>query len=161
MQQCYLESVADMTYVAVTKCHFWNRFSKFWIENENTSGPEAMGGHRGSKRRSKSCFKTPKTTQNYRSKQGLHSDLLHILSSYFIFQPCDDWRKNNWVLCKLENAQSTYLNNLSRFRTRVSVQGVKSFDGHFACLCGEFGFYEVKKKFQKDKGNTFTLYSFL
>ena len=28
---------------------------------------------------------------------------------------------------------------------RVSVQGVKSLDGHFACLCREFDFYEVKK----------------
>ena len=29
LQQCYLENVADMTYVAVTKCHFWSKFSKF------------------------------------------------------------------------------------------------------------------------------------
>ena len=29
---------------------------------------------------------------------------------------------------------------------RVSVQGVKSLDGHFACLCRGFDFYEVKKK---------------
>ena len=28
---------------------------------------------------------------------------------------------------------------------RVSVQGVKSLDGHFACLCRGFEFYEVKK----------------
>ena len=27
---------------------------------------------------------------------------------------------------------------------RVSVQGVKSLGGHFACLCREFEFYEVK-----------------
>ena len=43
---------------------------------------------------------------------------------------------------------------------RVSVQGVKSLGGHFACLCREFEFYEVKKIniiFQKEKGNTFTL----
>ena len=26
---------------------------------------------------------------------------------------------------------------------RVSVQGVKSLGGHFACLCREFDFYEV------------------
>ena len=31
-------------------------------------------------------------------------------------------------------------------RTRVSVQGVKSLGGHFACLCRGFEFYEVKKK---------------
>ena len=47
--------------------------------------------------------------------------------------------------------------------TRVSVQGVKSLGGHFACLCQGFEFYEVKKKsffviiFQKENGNTFTL----
>ena len=29
---------------------------------------------------------------------------------------------------------------------RVSVQGVKSLGGHFACLCWGFEFYEVKKK---------------
>ena len=46
---------------------------------------------------------------------------------------------------------------------RVSVQGVKSLDGHFACLCQGFEFYEVKKNFfviifQKENGNTFTLF---
>ena len=30
---------------------------------------------------------------------------------------------------------------------RVSVQGVKSRGGHFACLCRGFEFYEVKKFF--------------
>ena len=43
---------------------------------------------------------------------------------------------------------------------RVSVQGVKSLGGHFACLCREFDFYDVKKNniiFQKEKGNTFKL----
>ena len=29
LQRCYLESVADMTYVAVTKFDFWSKFSKF------------------------------------------------------------------------------------------------------------------------------------
>ena len=48
-------------------------------------------------------------------------------------------------------------------KTRVSVQGVKSLGGHFACLCRGFEFYEVKKKnfviiFQKENGNTFTLF---
>ena len=44
--------------------------------------------------------------------------------------------------------------------TRVSVQGVKLIGDHFACLCREFDFYEVKNNiiiFQKEKGNTFTL----
>jgi hypothetical protein len=47
-------------------------------------------------------------------------------------------------------------------RGRVSGQGVKSLGGHFACLCREFDFYEVKTIFfiiifQKEIGNTFTL----
>ena len=29
---------------------------------------------------------------------------------------------------------------------RVSVQGVKSLGGHFACVCRGFDFYEVEKK---------------
>ena len=45
---------------------------------------------------------------------------------------------------------------------RVSVEGVKSLGGHFACLCRGFEFYEAKKKnviiFQKENGNTFTLF---
>ena len=32
-----------------------------------------------------------------------------------------------------------------RILPRVSVQGVKSLGGHFACLCRGFEFYEVKK----------------
>ena len=43
---------------------------------------------------------------------------------------------------------------------RVSVQGVKSLGNHFACLCREFDFSDVKKNiiiFQKEKGNTFPL----
>ena len=50
--------------------------------------------------------------------------------------------------------------NLISINTRVSVQGVKSLGGHFACLCRGFEFYEVKKNviiFQKENGNTFTL----
>ena len=45
---------------------------------------------------------------------------------------------------------------------RVSVQGVKSLGGHFACLCRGFEFYEGKKKiviiFQKENENAFTLF---
>ena len=29
LQRCGLESVADMTYVAITKFNFWSKFSKF------------------------------------------------------------------------------------------------------------------------------------
>ena len=40
---------------------------------------------------------------------------------------------------------------------RVSVQGVKSLGGHFACLCKGFDFYEEKKcyYFSKRKGKYF------
>ena len=45
---------------------------------------------------------------------------------------------------------------------RVSVQGAKSLGGHFACLCRDFDFHEIIKKtyiiFNKEKGNTFTLF---
>ena len=34
---------------------------------------------------------------------------------------------------------------IHRYVTRVSVQGVKSLGGHFACLCRGFEFYEVKE----------------
>ena len=48
--------------------------------------------------------------------------------------------------------------SLRRDEPRVSVQGVKSLGGHFACLFRGFDFYEVKKKvFQKENGNTSTL----
>ena len=30
-------------------------------------------------------------------------------------------------------------------KAKVSVQGVESLGGHFACLCRGFDFYEVKK----------------
>ena len=41
--------------------------------------------------------------------------------------------------------------------SRVSVQGVKSLGGHFACLCRESEFFEVKKYyyFSKRKGKYF------
>ena len=41
---------------------------------------------------------------------------------------------------------------------RVSAQGVKSLGSHFACLCRELDFYEVKKNhyyFSKRKGKYF------
>ena len=52
--------------------------------------------------------------------------------------------------------------NAGNVSSRVSVQGVKSLGGHFACLCRGFEFYEVIKRnfviiFKKENGNTFTL----
>ena len=49
------------------------------------------------------------------------------------------------VLQLLAYAIST-TNDLKWPNIRVSVQGVKSLGGHFACLCRGFEFYEVKKK---------------
>ena len=46
-----------------------------------------------------------------------------------------------------------YENGSFTGKSRVSVQGVKSLDGHFAYLCRGFEFYEVKKNiisFQKE-----------
>ena len=40
---------------------------------------------------------------------------------------------------------SVYKYPTSLVKPRVSVQRVKSLGGHFACLCREFDFYEVKK----------------
>ena len=48
--------------------------------------------------------------------------------------------------------------SLSCAMARVSVQGVKSLGGHFACLCRGFDFYEVKKDyyyFSERKGKYF------
>jgi hypothetical protein len=54
--------------------------------------------------------------------------------------------------------------NIPSTLNRVSVQGVKSLGGHFACLCRGFEFYEVKKKkkyFSKRKWKYFyTFYHF-
>ena len=46
---------------------------------------------------------------------------------------------------------------------RVSVQGVKSFGGHFACLCRGLDFYVVKKYycFSKRKGKCFYTFNHL
>ena len=49
--------------------------------------------------------------------------------------------------------------NSNCFLTFISVQGVKSLGGHFACLCRGFEFYEVKKNiffsFSKRKWKSF------
>ncbi len=68
-----------------------------------------------------------------------------------------------WIFMWSEEPEIKSKQASKRERTlcRVSVQGVKSLGGHFACLCREFDFYEVKKEtfniFQKENGNTFTL----
>ena len=67
---------------------------------------------------------------------------------------------SEWCLALLS---IPFLASVSSPSSRVSVQGVKSLGGHFACLCRGFEIYEVKKKkfviiFQKENGNTFTLF---
>ena len=50
-------------------------------------------------------------------------------------------------------------NSHGSVRYRVSVHGVKSLGGHFACLCGGLDFYEVfflTVIFQKEKGNFYS-----
>ena len=50
------------------------------------------------------------------------------------------------ILFMLDSTKHTvYLIDREPFLPRVSVQGVKSLGGHFACLCRGFEFYEVKK----------------
>jgi hypothetical protein len=48
----------------------------------------------------------------------------------------------------------------SRRLPKVSVQGVKSLGGHFACLCRGFDFHEVKKKFRFSKRKWKYFYTF-
>ena len=55
--------------------------------------------------------------------------------------------KSKALMAKASISPSTATNSneesLCNF-PRVSVQGVKSIGGHFACLCQGFDFYEVK-----------------
>ena len=48
------------------------------------------------------------------------------------------------VLLQYDHQRRNESTGSSRECTRVSVQGVKSLGGHFACLCRGFEFYEVK-----------------
>ena len=55
------------------------------------------------------------------------------------------------ILTQLTPLTASYIKNYLKQiivsqKSRVSVQGVKSLGGHFACLCRGFEFYEVKKK---------------
>ena len=49
----------------------------------------------------------------------------------------------NFYICPKIMRHFFILEILLSHSTRVSVQGVKSLGGHFACLCQEFEFYEV------------------
>ena len=67
------------------------------------------------------------------------------------------WAARKGLILRASSASSAEISSC-----RVSIRGVISLGGHFACLCRAFEFYEVKKKkfviiFQKENGNTFTL----
>ena len=91
---------------------------------------------------------------------------IQFISSRFLFFPQNDTLPEKLGFgsfqCLITFNWNLKYSALSRTGTRVSVQGVTSLGGHFACLCRGFEFYEVKKKFfviifQKENGNTFTL----
>ena len=69
-------------------------------------------------------------------------------------------RKVHWPFQKNSKYPHIFVSFKSPIFIRVSVQGVKSLGGHFACLCRGFDFYEVKKikicyYFSKRKGKYF------
>ena len=72
LQRCYLQNVADVTYVAITNFTFWNRFLNFSIENAHTSGTEVIGDTEGPKEGPKHGSTTPKTTKNHKVCNGLN-----------------------------------------------------------------------------------------
>ena len=88
--------------------------------------------------------------------------ILCNLCLHFAWQDGQDRKKNGKKITQLKWPKYQKPKDENMGWTRVSVQGVKSFGGHFACLCRGFEFYGVKKKFviifQKENGNTFTLF---
>ena len=79
----------------------------------------------------------------------------------FCIKYCDlHWKENSEKTIFISPKKHLPV-KVNSFKDRVSVQGVKSLGGNFACLYQEFDFYGVKKKKknQKERGNTFTLLS--
>ena len=91
-----------------------------------------------------------------RSWNSISSNLQHLVAPFYT--SCQRIRVRSRFFDQLGH----HTTNASRGNNRVSVQGVKSLGGHFAWLCRGFEFYEVKKNyviiFQKENGNTFTLF---
>ena len=86
--------------------------------------------------------------------------VLHDLNFLLIFQPINTQHKGK-VWGQVVKRSQNLVNVVCEW-PRVSVQGVKSLGGHFACLCRGFEFYEVKKLnfviiFQKENGSTFII----
>ena len=70
------------------------------------------------------------------------SDVFGVFLTNLIYQPYSD--------------TLLYIKLYVSLFTRVSIQGVKSLGGHFACLCWGFDFCEVKKNpFIYSKKHTF------
>ena len=90
LQCCYLEFVADMTYVAVINVIFEANFCNFDRKRIQQWSRGYRGTQRVPKKFQNAVLRHPKTTKNHGSKQNLRSDLLHRLSSDFVFQPFDD-----------------------------------------------------------------------
>ena len=109
-----------------------------------------------------------KWTMHVRMKHpGSHLCLHAFICDSFSREPCSisDNTYNiafNIDICALWPEFSNFVEK-SWGIFRVSVQGVKSIGGHFACLCRGFEFYEVKKKryyFSKRKWKYFYTFNY-
>ena len=71
-----------------------------------------------------------------------HNMYNHVCSNMYV------WFLPKRLQCSGDLTEFSHACMTALFRskkTRVSVQGVKSLGGHFACLCRGFEYYEVKK----------------
>ena len=81
-----------------------------------------------------------------------NSTICKICKTYFKF--IKKSKSDNCYQCTLCSHQDMQMKRLllhlqnehPTITGRVSIQGVKSLGGHFACLCRRFEFYEIKKK---------------
>ena len=78
--------------------------------------------------------------------------ILGVTSQFFQPFPVECWLQKERVTQGSSFFHSNSKKWTKKYRSqwensRVSVQGVKSLGGHFACLCRGFEFYEVKKNF--------------
>ena len=69
LQRCYLENVADMTYVAMNVCHFGANFQNFELKIHIALVQRLWGDTEGLKEGPTRSSLVLKTTKNDRSKQ--------------------------------------------------------------------------------------------